>query len=187
MTVASTRMGREHWVQIGLEALKSAEPEALTIERLCDAAGRTKGSFYHHFRGIEAYLEALLDAWEHVFTDQVIEQAVSEPGPKNQLMALDTLARLLDRDIEQGVRRLKSRWPNAAQRVARVDEKRIAFLQTLYAGLALPNLDAAALARVEYAAFLGFQQLDATVAGTNQADLYARYLSVILKRGAGTA
>ncbi|MEM1193712.1 MAG: TetR/AcrR family transcriptional regulator [Pseudomonadota bacterium] len=181
------RMKRAQWIELGFEAVKAEQPDALTIESLCTTAGRTKGSFYHHFDGIEAFVEALFDAWERTFTDKVIEQSSGEPGPKNQLMALDTLAGMLDRDNEQGMRRLASRWPHAAARIAQVDDKRIAFLEALYSDLNLPNLDAAALARVEYAAFLGFQQLAPHTIGTNQTDLYARYLKVILKRGVGAA
>jgi AcrR family transcriptional regulator len=38
------------WFDAAARLLISEGPTALTIERLCVAAGVTKGSFYHHFR-----------------------------------------------------------------------------------------------------------------------------------------
>lgn len=183
MTKAATRIGRSDWVQLGLEAVKSEHPEALTIESLCQASGRTKGSFYHHFQGVEDFLEALLDEWERTFTERLIDQSACEPDPSRQLSALDALAGVLDRDTEQGVRRLARRSPSIAARITRVDAKRIVFLESLYADLLHAKRDAAVLARVEYAAFLGFQQLDPKVVGPSPSKLYARYLKIVLASG----
>jgi AcrR family transcriptional regulator len=176
-------MAMSDWVRLGLEALKSPQSEALTIDSLCHACGRTKGSFYHHFKGTEDFLEAVLDEWERAFTDRLIEQTASEPDAGRQLSALDALAASLDRDIEQGVRRLASRAPAIAARIARVDAKRIALLESLYASLFQAKLDAAVMARVEYAAFLGFQQLDPKTVGQDPSKLYARYLKLVLASG----
>lgn len=183
MTKAATRIGRSDWVQLGLEAVKSEHPEALTIASLCQASGRTKGSFYHHFQGVEDFLEAVLDEWERTFTERLIDQAACEPDPSRQLSALDALAGALDRDTEQGVRRLARRSPSIAARITRVDAKRIVFLESLYADLLHAKRDAAVLARVEYAAFLGFQQLDPKVVGPSPSKLYARYLTIVLASG----
>src|SRR5688500_82529 len=42
------RWTREDWVELAVARLKADGAGALTLEALCLAAGRTKGSFYHH-------------------------------------------------------------------------------------------------------------------------------------------
>ncbi|MFO3797406.1 MAG: TetR/AcrR family transcriptional regulator [Anaerolineales bacterium] len=170
-------------MRLGLEAVKAPQAEALTIESLCHACGRTKGSFYHHFKGMEDFLEAVLDEWERAFTNRLIEQTASEPASVRRLSALDALAASLDRDIEQGVRRLASRGPAFAARIARVDAKRIAFLESVYVGLLHNKREAVAMARLEYAAFLGFQQLDPKIVGQDPSKLYAQYLKLVRASG----
>ena len=46
----SARLGRDDWLALGLERLAAEGPRALRLENICAAAGRTRGSFYHHFR-----------------------------------------------------------------------------------------------------------------------------------------
>ena len=45
MAKPKPRLGREDWIGLGLMLLARHGPEALTIERLTDAANKTRGSF----------------------------------------------------------------------------------------------------------------------------------------------
>ena len=67
---------RENWIACGLDILGSVGVSAITIERLTQALGVTKGSFYHHFKNIQAFKTALLDAWE---TDSTVIIRSIEP------------------------------------------------------------------------------------------------------------
>ena len=69
---------KENWIECGLELLGNEGVSAITIERLTQALGVTKGSFYHHFKNIQAFKEALLDAWETDST--VIIRAIETKG-----------------------------------------------------------------------------------------------------------
>ena len=46
-----------------MQLLSEEGPPALSLERLTEAAGRTKGSFYHHFQGRDGFLAALVAHW----------------------------------------------------------------------------------------------------------------------------
>src|SRR5438552_15877436 len=77
---APTRTPRTSWIQEGLRALGVGGPDAVRIEKLAQTLGVTKGGFYWHFEDRRALLEEMLDAWEHVVIDEVIERVEGEEG-----------------------------------------------------------------------------------------------------------
>jgi AcrR family transcriptional regulator len=144
------------WLECGLRVLRDGGESALTIERLCSELSRTKGSFYHHFRDVDAYLHALLELWEAEQTALPIEQAnAAEPAQRRR--ALDVAVHALDMKLDLAVRAWGLRDSRARAFVARVDERRVAYLTEL-ADAELPLRDRRTLARLEYVAFLGAQQ-----------------------------
>lgn len=56
------RFGRAEWLAIGRDALREGGPEALTIEALTRRAGKTRGSFYHHFPDHAGFARTLAEA-----------------------------------------------------------------------------------------------------------------------------
>ena len=60
---AQSRTRRTQWLDAGLDILRENGEDQLTIESLCARLGRTKGSYYHHFTDVAAYLDALLAHW----------------------------------------------------------------------------------------------------------------------------
>ena len=67
----------------------------MTIEALCTAADRTRGSFYHHFQDHGAFVEALMLAWKQRHTLDIAEQALAEKGDL-RAQKLSDLANRLD-------------------------------------------------------------------------------------------
>ena len=96
---APTRTPRASWVEEGLRALGLGGPDAVRIEKLAQTLGVTKGGFYWHFEGRGALLEEMLDAWERLVIDEVIERVEAGGGD-----ARAKLARLSD----EGTRRARS-------------------------------------------------------------------------------
>ena len=68
-----TRRPRSGWIDEGLRTLAAGGPDAVRIESLARALGVSKGGFYWHFGDRQALLEELLDTWERVSIDEVIE------------------------------------------------------------------------------------------------------------------
>ncbi|WP_172448586.1 TetR/AcrR family transcriptional regulator [Caulobacter mirabilis] len=179
MTGTVRRFTTADWLGLGLAALAEAGPPALTIEALCQRAGKTKGSFYAHFAGSEAYLAALAEHWRERHTRRLVEAARAEDRADAQLSALDQLALRLDERVEQGMRRLAAVDETVRRVCAEVDRERIAYLAELHqVSGRFDAADAQALARLEYAAFVGFQQIDTGAGEAGAAASYALFLKL---------
>src|SRR2546421_4052734 len=75
-----TRTPPTSWIDEGLRALAGGGPDAIRIETLAQALGVTKGGFYWHFDDRRALLEEMLDTWERIGVDEVIERVEAEGG-----------------------------------------------------------------------------------------------------------
>ena len=78
--MAATRTPRSSWIEEGLRALAGGGPDAVRIEPLARALGVTKGGFYWHFDDRRALLDEMLDSWERVQIDEVIERVERDGG-----------------------------------------------------------------------------------------------------------
>ena len=133
---ALIRTPRERWIEQGLRVLASGGPDAIRIEPLAAALGVTKGGFYWHFRDRRDLLDAMLDRWEQTHVDRAIEVADHGGGSgRARLRRLFNAAGELDQilDVEMAVRDWARRDAAVVARVARVDERRLAYLRPLFA------------------------------------------------------
>src|SRR5438270_7156695 len=90
---APTRTPRSSWIEEGLRALAGGGPDAVRIELLARALGVTRGGFYWQFEDRRELLEEILDAWERVGVDEVIERVEREGGDaRAKLRRLSALA-----------------------------------------------------------------------------------------------
>ena len=176
------RFRRDDWLALGLVALAEQGPAGLTIEALCRRAGKTKGSFYAHFPAIEAYLAALAGHWRETHTLRLMQETGKGGPAQERLVALDRMALALDVRVEQDMRRLAQLDTAVATTCAAVDRERIAYLEMLHgeSGRFTPQ-EALALARVEYAAFLGFQQLDLGLSPPDLHDCYGTFMRLLVR------
>ncbi|WP_164985942.1 TetR/AcrR family transcriptional regulator [Bosea sp. Tri-44] len=181
VTLPPPRFRRADWLALGLTALAEQGPAGLTIEALCRRAGKTKGSFYAHFPAIEAYLAALALHWRETHTLHLMQEADKGGAAQDRLIALDRMALALDIRIEQGVRRLAQLDASVAAICAEVDRERIGYLEKLHSesGRFTPS-EAVALARVEYAAFIGFQQLDLGLSPDDLHECYGTFMRLLV-------
>src|SRR2546425_11941832 len=108
--MAITRTARTSWIDEGLRALAAGGPDTVRIEPLAEALGVTKGGFYWHFDDRRALLEEMLDTWEHVVIDEVIERVEREGGDARaklrRLFALASAARASSRETSGSIREL---------------------------------------------------------------------------------
>lgn len=164
MTAKPGKLSAERWIEEGFNVLREHGEDALTIDRLCHDLSRTKGSFYHHFEDLSAYLDALLEAWEARDTSSVIEHADSAAGVDQRRARLEQAVHGVDTRLDVAVRAWGLRDARAGVAVQRVDARRIDYLAGLYRAQAVPSELASRLARIEYAAFVGAEQLFADLA-----------------------
>jgi AcrR family transcriptional regulator len=132
---APTRTPRTGWIEAGLRALAAGGPDAVRVEVLAKALDVTKGGFYRHFDDRRALLEEMLDWWERVGVDEVIERVESEgEDARARLRRLSGIAGSSEERlrIDLAVRDWARRDKAVAKRLRRVDNRRMAYLRTLF-------------------------------------------------------
>ena len=133
---AATRTPPSRWIEEGLKALAAGGPEAVRVEALARALGVTKGGFYNHFDDRPALLREMLDTWERLVIDQVIEQIEAEPADaRERLRRLFALSSAPAGDlvkIELAIRDWARRDQAVARRLKRIDNRRIAYLRAQF-------------------------------------------------------
>jgi AcrR family transcriptional regulator len=131
--VAQTRTPRSAWIDAGLAALASGGPDAVRVDLLAKTLDVTRGGFYHHFTSRAAFLEALLESWEHRSTDDVLDRVEAEGGDaKDKVRKAGMLTFSKDLlPIDLAVRDWARRDKSVARRLRRVDNRRMEYLRAL--------------------------------------------------------
>lgn len=160
MAKARVRLTLQDWLKAGLELLGNEGEKALTVEGLCQATQRTKGSFYHHFKSHDVFVSALLDYWQSEYTTRIFKELEQLSDLAERRRELDRLAASLDSQVERSIRK----WAGVDERVnavlTQIDKERINYLMTLIVELGQSDKAVAyELAVIEYAYFVGIQQL----------------------------
>jgi AcrR family transcriptional regulator len=167
------------WIEAGLTALGEGGPEAVRIEPLAERLGVTKGGFYWHFANRNAFLQALLDAWERVMLDEVIEQVEGGGGDaRARLRRLHGLAgsrpALVRTDL--AIRDWARRDDAVAARMRRVDNRRMAYMRTLFGELTEDPDDVEARCLLAMALFVGTPFVAAEHGGRSRSHVMAAAL-----------
>jgi AcrR family transcriptional regulator len=140
---APTRTPRINWIDEGLRALAAGGPDAVRIEPLARTLGVTRGGFYWHFDDRRALLEEMLDTWEQIGVDEVIERIEGEGGDaRAKLRRLFAIGASSDEvlSIELPIRDWARRDKAVAKRLRRVDDRRMEYMRLLF-GAFCPDED----------------------------------------------
>ncbi|MBA3534230.1 MAG: helix-turn-helix transcriptional regulator, partial [Ardenticatenales bacterium] len=82
---------KEDWLFAGVQVLNDEGAAGLTIERLCERLGVTKGSFYHHWGSYDVFKASLLDHFEREGTLNIIDQVERAQTPLAKLKRLQAI------------------------------------------------------------------------------------------------
>jgi AcrR family transcriptional regulator len=176
---APTRTPRSSWIEEGLRALAAGGPDAVRIELLAQELGVTKGGFYWHFDDRRALLEEILDAWERASVDDVIERVESASGePRAKLRRLSALAASSDEPLrtDLAVRDWARREPAVAERLRRVDNRRMEYVRSLFGAFCPDEDDVEARCLVFYSLWIGSHFIAADHGSRTRADVVKRAL-----------
>jgi AcrR family transcriptional regulator len=132
---APTRTPRTSWIDEGLRVLGVGGLGAVRIEKLAQTLGVTKGGFYGHFDDRRALLDEMLDTWERVGVDAVIERVEGKGGDARaklrRLFAISSSSGDLLK-IELAIRDWARRDTTVAKRLRRVDNRRMDYMRGLF-------------------------------------------------------
>ncbi len=155
------RMTREDWLERGLAALADEGVAGLSVERLCVLAGKTRGSFYHHFKDHNEFVMAMLEHWREASTARIIAAVSGVSDPRRQRLALARQTVGLSSASENAIRGWSGTDERARRVILKVDEHRLEFLRqgivtlAAAAGIRLSPSRARDLALLDYSLFIG--------------------------------
>lgn len=165
------RLAKDDWTKAALDALAEGGLSAVAIEPLAAKLGATKGSAYWHFPNREALVRAALERWEVEQTDAIIARVELAEDPREQLRLLFKAA-FADPEASRVQLALHAAAtdPVVAPVLARITERRIAYLAQLCRGIGFRDEDAARRAALVYTTYLGTIQLRRSVPAALPAD-----------------
>lgn len=154
---APVRTPRSTWVDQGLQALAAGGPDAVRVDALAASLGVSKGGFYWHFPDRQALLEQMLETWERASTDDVVERVERLGGDARIKLrragAFTFSAALLPIDL--AVRDWSRRDPAVAERLRRVDNRRMAYLRLLFGSFCTDEAEVEARSVLAFSLLIG--------------------------------
>lgn len=152
------RLSRDDWVDAAYTAFTGGGIGAVRVEAVARALGATKGSFYWHFAGREELLTEVLTRWEHVETEQIIDDAEAAEGDVLANLIELILVRMEGRGGELTLFHA-ARDEGIEQVVAAITERRVGYITQILIARGVPAAEAAQRGAVVVAALVGLQQL----------------------------
>ncbi len=153
------RLSKEDWLKEGFALLSEFAQDKLRILELCKRLKVTRGSFYHHFSGIDNYIEALMESWEEQNTLQLIESSNAGKSPEERMEILSVMIGERNQSVEAAIRSWSFYNPVVQKHLKRVDKTRMLYTQQIFKEMGFDPQIAELKAKLEYATLIGIQQL----------------------------
>ncbi len=142
---------------MALRALAAGGPDAVRIEPLATALGVSRGGFYWHFANRGALLEEVLDSWERASIEDVLDRVERDGEDARSKLrragALTFSDRLLPIDL--AVRDWSRRDPAVAERLRRVDNRRMEYLRLQFRELCAEEEEVEARSILAFSLLIG--------------------------------
>jgi AcrR family transcriptional regulator len=154
----SGRLSVDDWIGAALEIMAADGIGGVKIQRLCDMLGVTKGSFYWHFKDLDAFLDAIAERWRE--GEGTIRRRLDEAvrtDPKGAL--LDGVTAFVDTRLGRLERAMRdwSRSDDRARAAIKVaDERTFDALVSGFETLGFERREADVRAKILFYAGVGF-------------------------------
>jgi AcrR family transcriptional regulator len=149
----------EDYFHAALDILTDFGPESLTAARLCERLNVTKGSFYHHFQGMDDFVESLADYRETIFNG-LVSAVAAQPDPVARVTFAVSLIAALPHEAEAAIRAWShsNKVLQASQR--RVDRSTMSIAASTTSVFIDDPERSMCVARQTIALIIGLQQLE---------------------------
>lgn len=171
--VIMKKVDKKQWFIVGLDVLEKDGFARITIDNLCELLQITKGAFYHHFKNIDGYIDALMAYWLSQNTIQIIEDADKLPTAKERMEFIGNVVLNRSHKSEQVIRAWSFSNLIVNKYIQQVDGLRIDYSTKLRVQLGMSEEEAKNISVLEYAIFVGIQQLYPDI---NKKDLEQLYM-----------
>lgn len=176
------KVDKKQWFVIGLDVLAKEGFARITIDNLCGLLQITKGAFYHHFKNIDGYIDAFMKYWLSQNTIQVIEDADKLQSAKERIEFIGNAVIQRSHKSEQVIRAWGFSNPTVKKYVQQVDNLRIDYSTKQRVLLGQSEEDAKNTTVLEYAIFVGGQQLFPDMDKKELEQLYQFYYQKIISK-----
>lgn len=150
---------KNNWYTLAIGILENDGFAKITIDNLCLSLQVTKGSFYHHFKNMDGYTNALMQYWLEENTLSFIGKAEQGKTAAEKYKILNELSVFASHKSEQSIRAWSYSNAIVKQYVDEVDKIRLNYLIKIRTeGGANPST-LRHEAMIDYATLIGIQQL----------------------------
>lgn len=157
------RLNASDYYREAFEVLGGFGSESLTIASLCERLGITKGSFYHHFGSMPAFVTGLLEFWASEHSDRLIAISKAQPDPSLRMAMLIDMAVSLPHASEAAIRAWGRSNADVAEVTLRVDRRRERHITDAVVALGVDRPSGKLLARMAVNLLVGTQQREQSV------------------------
>lgn len=179
----SDQLSATDWLDAGLKALAKNGVAALKADPLAKALGVSRGSFYWHFRDVEAFHAAVLARWRDIATERIIANVERHADAAQAVEYLLRGAFAARSDLEVAVRSWATHDAAARKTVREIDQRRMSYIEALLKRSGMAAETARARAQILYWAFLGFELSDKPLPGKERERLIEELIRVSGSRG----
>lgn len=156
-----SRLSAGDWAEAALDLIAEQGVAALAVEPLARRLGVTKGSFYWHFPSRDALLQAALERWEAFEEQELFGKLETVADPAERLRSLfQMVAREFKSHVVYSALLKAPYHPAVLPVIGRVSQRRLDYLTASFRQAGLGRTDARHRARLTYAAYVGFLQLN---------------------------
>ena len=179
---ASTRTTREAWIEAGLSALADGGAAAGPDGRPAPELGGAPGSVCDQLESRPAFLDALLDTWEHRSTEDVRQRVEREGGDARRKVARAGMLTFSDEllPMDLAVRDWARRDDAVATRLRRVDNQRMHYLRDLISAFCTDPDEVEARGMLAFALAIGNNFVAAEHLGSSRAEVLKRATQLLL-------
>ena len=149
------RLSKRDWLERGLHMLGEVGANSLTIDLLTTELGVTKGSFYHHFKNMEAFKLAMLEFYESEGTVAVIDYVEAAPDARQKLYRLLGAMVPLHPNTEPMLRAWAMQDDDVREFQGRVDQQRLDYVRGLVGELIEDDAQADMLSKTLMTVYIG--------------------------------
>ena len=125
---------KEDWIRMGIDILSEQGIDSVKVETMARQLGVSKGSYYGYFKNREDFLQAMLDHWADIFTNQVLRNIGNIEGTLGE--KLQKLLYMVDDSRLDSLETPMYAWaftdPKAKKVFMRVIKERLIFLANLF-------------------------------------------------------
>ena len=153
------KVEKKQWFIMGLQIIENEGVSKITIDNLCNLLEITKGAFYHHFKNIDGYIDALMAFWLKESTLKFIENVEKLDTVKEKLYTLSHMSASSKYKCEGRIRGWSYTNNIVQQHVKQVDKLRLDYLTKLFQNCGYEAEYAHKRATIQYCLLIGLQHI----------------------------